>query len=800
MQRLGILILLVIAGPAVNAEAEFDVEPKRLVLRGANREQQLVVSAPGPNGLRDLTRSCKFDVGDGRVARMNGTLVEGVSDGSTTLVVSFDGERIEVPIVVEDFDQYPPVHFENDVLPIFTKLGCNSGGCHGKSTGQNGFKLSVFSFDPAADYETLLKQSRGRRALTGSPGRSLLLLKATAAVPHGGGKRLVENSRDYKVLYEWIGQGMPYGPNDASRLVSVEIFPTDRIVGFASTQQILVSAKYSDGTHRDVSSAATYTSNFGPVADVDESGLVTTGHVPGEAAITVNYMGQVAALRIQVPRPDRPASYPRLDSANPIDKLVWKKLEKMGVLPSPICEDAAFLRRASLDTIGCSPDPATVRTFVADSDPKKRARLIDQLLERDEFADLWALKWADILLVDSDALGKRGAYEFHRWLRKQFDRNRPYDEWVQELVTATGHSAREGPVNYYRALRTPEELARSVSQAFLGVRLECAQCHHHPFEKWGREDFYGVAGFFNGVERKKTSDGREVIFHSGLRETRIPVTNQLVTTRPLGSTTPPDLERGDPRLVLARWITSKENPWFAKLAVNRVVKHFLGRGLVDPEDDLRTTNPPTNAELLSFLEQSFIDSGYDLKALIRLLLNSRVYQLTSVPNESNSSDNQNFSRYFVKRLSAEVLLDAISHATGVPEAFPGHPPGTRAIELWDNRLPSYFLEIFGRPARNSPCECGRISDPTISQALHLMNAPEIERKISHPKGRVARLVASGASQNHVIEELCLAALGRFPSKVEQQIAQELFAGAPPREAAEDFLWTLLNSYDFIFVR
>ena len=593
---------------------------------------------------------------------------------------------------------------------------------------------------------------------------------------------------------------MPFGSDNTPRLVSVEVAPTERVVGFAATQQILVTAVYSDGSRRDVSGAATYTSNFDPVADVDENGLVTTGSVPGEAGITINYMGQVAAVHIQVPRPDRPAAYPRLNTHNPIDQLVWKKLEKMGILASPICDDATFLRRASLDTIGRSPDPQTVRAFVADADPEKRRRLIDGLLERDEFADLWALKWADVLLVDSRALGERGPYEFHRWLRRQFDRNRPYDEWVRELVTATGHSAREGAVNYFRALRTPEELARSVSQAFLGVRIECAQCHHHPFEKWAREDFYGLVGFFNGVERKKTSDGREVIYHSGIRETRIPVTNRLVTTRPLDSSTPPDLDRGDPRLSLARWMTSKNNPWFAKLAVNRVVKHFFGRGLVDPEDDLRTTTPPTNRELLSFLERSFVDSGYDLKALIRLLLNARVYQLSSVPNESNSGDNQNFSRYYVKRLSAEILLDAISDATGVPETFPGHPRGTRAIELWDNRMPSYFLEIFGRPPRNSPCECGRISDPTISQALHLMNAPEIERKISHPKGRVARLVASGADQNHITEEICLATLGRFPSEGERRIAQELFAGAPTRDAAEDFLWTLLNSYDFIFVR
>jgi len=440
------------------------------------------------------------------------------------------------------------------------------------------------------------------------------------------------------------------------------------------------------------------------------------------------------------------------------------------------------------------------------------------VLDRPEFADYWALIWSDILLVDRQKLGERGAYELHRWLHDQFARNRPYDQWVAEVVTATGNSGTNGPANLYRAVETPEELARTISQAFLGVRMECAQCHHHPFEKWSQDDFYGLVGFFNGLERKPIAPGRVLVYHSGLRETRIPLIEKVVATRPLDGVV--FTETGtDPRRVLAQWMTARENPWFAPLAANRLWKHFLGRGLVEPEDDLRSTNPPTNDELLNYLASELIESKFDLKQLMRTILQSRTYQLSSVTNATNRDDEQNFSHHYVRRLPAEVLLDAISSVTGEAEVFPGRPPGTRAIELWDNRLPSYFLEIFGRPERTSPCECGRSSEPTMSQALHLMNAPEVEAKIASESGRVAQLVRSGLDSDALTEELCLSTLGRLPRESERAIAQQLFQSSrerysysepnsiaipadqrPGRQAAEDFLWSLLNSYDFLFVK
>ncbi len=705
-----------------------------------------------------------------------------------------------------------PVHFGNDVVPILSKLGCNSGGCHGKASGQNGFKLSVFGFDPAADYEAIVKEARGRRVFPASPERSLFLLKPTALTPHGGGKRLDVSSPDYETLLAWVRQGMPVGRDDAPQLVRIEVVPAERVLRFEADQQVRATAIFSDGGTRDVTDAAAYTTNSDGIAEVNQRGLIHAGRVPGETAITVNYMGQVAAVQIQLPRLGAPDPYPELPANNRIDELAWAKLRKMGIVPSELADDATFLRRLFIDTIGMLPRSDEVQAFLTETSADKRRRAIDAVLSRDEFADYWALKWADILLVDRNKLGERGALEFHRWLREQFARNRPYDEWVRELITATGNTSRVGPANFYRALRSTEDVTKSVSQAFLGVRLECAQCHHHPFEQWSQSDFYGLAGFFNGLERKPAGVRRdpagqevptaELIFHAGLRETRIPYFNTVVAARLLGESTTfaASTNASDPRIALADWLTTPENRWFARLAANRLWKQFLGRGLVEPEDDLRSTNPPTNGPLLDFLADYLVENNYDLKALARLILSSRVYQLSSVPNDTNRDDTQNFSHYTVKRLPAEVLLDAISDVTGVPEQFPGKPPGTRAIALWDNRLPSYFLEIFGRPERNSPCECGRSSEPTMGQALHLMNSPEVAEKISSPTGRVAQLLRSAADQSRMVDELCLVALGRFPSEKERAVAGKLFSRSSPRDAAQDFLWTLLNSYDFLFVQ
>ncbi|MBS0264974.1 MAG: DUF1553 domain-containing protein [Planctomycetes bacterium] len=786
------------ATPAVVA---LTIEPADIVLHAASRQQQILVTARTADGrLIDVTRQASFSLADNNVARVAGTTLIPLHDGVTQLTISAAGQSIQTAVRVRNIDDSVPVHFALDVVPILTKQGCNSGGCHGRASGQNGFKLSVFGYDPIADYDAIVKQARGRRVFLSSTGRSLMLTKPSGGVPHGGGIRLAKDSPDFELLARWIDQGMPVGDEQAPRLVGLRVSPTERELAAGAEQQILATAVYSDGSLRDVSSAALYSGNAPHVAEVDARGLIRCGQRPGEAAITVNYMGQVAAVQVVSPRAGGPNPYPDLPIQNEVDAFVWAKLKKMGLLPSELADDETFLRRSTLDCLGSLPTPQELREFLADPAPDKRAKWIDRLLARDEYADYWTLKWADILLVDREKLGERGAYELYRWLRAQFATNRPYDAWVRELITAAGDSGKQGPVNFYRAAETPDALARTVSQAFLGVRVECAQCHHHPFEKWSQEDYYSLAGFFNGLERKPLTKDRVLVYHAGYREMPIPDSSLKVPAKGLDAPVSPRLMTADPRLVLAEWLTAADNPWFARLAVNRLWKNYLGRGLVESEDDLRSTNPPTNPPLLDFLARRFVESHFDLKAVMRLIMNSRTYQLSSEPTADNREDEQNFSFYYVKRLPAEALLDAISAATQVPEQFPGRPAGTRAIQLWDNRLPSYFLEIFGRPERTSPCECARSSDPTMAQTLHLMNAPEVESRIRHADGRVARLIDSGASESQIVDELCLATIGRRPSEKHKATAHKLFASSARREAAEDFLWTLLNSYDFLFVK
>jgi len=809
-----ILILLVHSARASDPSVEsLIVEPTAIVLHGTSPQQILVTCKHRDGRLIDVTREAEFSVDDAAVASAAGTKLRGTGDGTTVLTARFGGHEARVPVRVKSIADVPPVHFVNDIVPILSKLGCNSGGCHGKASGQNGFKLSVFGFDPEADHAAILKEGRGRRVQPSNPERSLILLKPTAQVPHGGGRRMSVDSLDHQLMLEWVRQGTPLGRDDAPHVIALRASPAERVMGLQSSQQILATAEFSDGSLRDVTHAAAYTSNSGIAAEVDAQGLVRTGRVPGEAAITVQYMGQVGVTRVLVPRPaalTKPTEWP---ANNDVDRLVWAKLQKMQIAPSGLSDDSTYLRRLFLDTIGTLPKPDEVRAFLADTLADKRSRAIDAVLARDEYADYWSLQWADILLLNRDKLGDRGAFEFHRWLHEQFTRNRPYNEWVRELIVASGRSDEHGPVNFYRAVRTPDQLAESVSQAFLGVRVQCAQCHHHPFEKWSQSDFYGMAGFFNGLERKpvKTAaDAKvELVYHAGYRETRMPLTDTLVPTRPLGVAEASPVRsdarlvgHDDPRMQLADWLTAPNNPWFARLVANRLWKHFLGRGLVEPEDDLRSTNPATNEPLLDWLTQQVVENRYDLKAVMRLILKSRVYQLTADPNDTNRDDEQNFSHHYIRRLSAEVMLDAISEVTGSPEPFPGRPRGTRAIELWDNRLPSYFLDTFGRSERTSPCECGRSGEPTMAQALHLMNAPEVSSKVANSTGRVARLLRTSPpiTDAAMIEELTLVALGRLPTEKELRVAQALFASTTRRDAAEDYLWTLLNSYDFLFVR
>jgi hypothetical protein len=701
-----------------------------------------------------------------------------------------------------------PVTFERDVVPILTRAGCNAGACHGKARGQNGFALSLLSYDADFDYHAIVNEARGRRVFTAAPEFSLLLRKPSGQMPHGGGKRLDTGSPDYDVLRRWVAAGLPRTPADVPKLSCIAVEPNERILDANNAQQLLVTAHYSDGSARDVTHLATFQSNESPIAAVNADGLIQAGPLPGEAAVMARFMEKFAVCNVSIPLAgDVPAElYARLPRNHFIDGHVWDKLQRLGITPSEPANDAVFLRRAYLDVLGRLPAPAEVRAFLADKAADKRAKLVDRLLERPEYADYWANKWADLLRPNPYRVGIKAVYNLDAWLRDAFRKNKPYDQFVRELLTAKGSTFRNGAAVLFRDRREPDEITTIVSQLFLGVRLDCARCHHHPFEVWGQDDFYSLAAYFARIGRKGTglsppiSGGEEIIVTGNRGEVRHPVTGQVLAPRPLGGAPATIDEDHDPRAALAEWITSDDNPYFARVLVNRVWADLMGRGLVEPVDDLRATNPPSNGPLLDALAAEFRKQRYDLKKLLRTIMTSHVYGLSSAPSKRNLADTRNYSRHYRQRLRAEVLLDAVSDLTQVPETFAAAPPGSRAMELWTVRTQSIFLDSFGRPDLNQDPPCERSSDTTVVQALHLMNAPNLHRKVTADAGRAAALAKSAKMPPEIIEELYLLVYGRLPAAEEKADCVKLFEdkSVTRRQATEDLLWALLNTPEFIF--
>ncbi len=791
-----LLLALGLAGVEVRA-ADLTVLPVRIVLDSPEATQQLLVTGRQPDGeAADLTRTVLYRIGNPQVVSIDERgVVLPRREGRTEILIEHAAETLHVPVEVRGLSDPALLSFEQEIVPILTKARCNSGGCHGKAEGQNGLKLSVFGFDPAADHAALAKDSRGRRLLVSAPAQSPLLLKATATMPHGGGRKIAVGSLHYRRMIRWIAEGAPFTGGTAAA-VAIEVEPAQRLMRAGESQQLQVTAVDAAGYRRCVTAEAEYESNADAIARVDPQGLIEAGDVPGEASILVRYLGQVAVCRVT--HPQRGIEFVRPPEANFVDRLVWDKLERLGINPSPPADDATFLRRVFLDTIGTLPTPDEAREFLADRTAEKRTRLIERLLQRDEYADYWTMRWSDMLRVDQDRTLPEGAVAMTRWLRQQIAENRPYDEFVQEILTARGNTQADGAAAVFKVLDSPEALSRSFSQLFLGVRIECAQCHHHPFERWGQEDYYGLAGFFTGVAAKGLPNGSQAILVKPGADLKQPRTGEAVAARALGAPAADFSGIADRRQVLAAWMTAPDNPYFAKVIANRLWAHYFGRGLVEPIDDIRATNPATNERLLAELEKHLREKRFDLRAFTSTLLNSRAYQLSPQTNRSNAADLQNFSHALDKALPAEVLLDAISQATGVPEKFQGWPEGYRAIQIWDNRLPSYFLRIFGRPLRASVCECERSNEPSISQALHLMNSREILSHIQAAEGRVRQLADSGKPPREILEELCLATLSRFPTADEQKLMLEEFGRADRRAAAEDILWALLNTREFLY--
>jgi hypothetical protein len=811
-----VFVFLIFAAPCT-AETPFSVTPSTLHLDGNYARAQLVVrqdssDAPADERAADLTHQAAYLSSNPKVVTVGptGELVA-VGNGEAVVTVTVAGGKRGIPVQVYGVAARPQVGFNEHILPILSKAGCNAGACHASQYGKGGFKLSVFAFAPESDYQAIVRDGIGRRVDLIDPAQSLLLLKPTLRVPHEGGRRLQYGSIDYQILKQWLANGAPPPRAESPKLVSLNVFPLRCIGAVGFTQQLRVTALYSDGKTRDVTAWTRFDSMDEGVLKVTPQGrLSAVGR--GQGVAMVRFDGQAAICTVVVPY----AKSPELagwTSENFIDRLAAAKFREIGIAPSPLCDDATFLRRAYLDAIGCLPTVAEAAAFLDSTDPDKRKKLIDKLLgmtgdpgqniHNTEYAAYWTLKWSDLIRSKSDSIGEQGMWALYNWIKESFRENKKFDQFVRELITAQGSTFSNGPANYYRISRTPQELAEETSQLFLGVRLQCAKCHHHPYENLSQADYYGFAAFFARVGVKGSQEfgifGREdVVLVRSSGEIGDPRTGKALPPTPLHDHSAADA--ADRRQALAAWLTSPRNPYFAKNIVNRYLSYLLGHGLVEPVDDMRQTNAPANTALLYALADDFVKNRFDLKHLLATIMNSRLYQLDSQPKKSNAADVHFYSHYHVKRIAAEPLLDAIDDATGVRTKFDKVPLGTRAIELPDARYNNYFLITFGKPRREGVCECERVSEPNLAQALHTLNSDLLAAKISNPKGRVARLMAGKTAPDQLVTELYLATLCRRPTSVELASCRKLLAdGKDTKAFYEDLLWSLLNSKQFLFV-
>lgn len=774
--------------------------PAVITLDGARDQERFVVLRSGPNGVtHDVTAAAKLSFTRPGIARLlPAGRLQGVADGETELVARAGGLAARIPVRVRDVSQRTRPSFRNDVIPVLTRAGCNQGSCHGAAAGKNGFRLSLFGYDPAHDHRALTRELRGRRLELAEPEASLMLLKPTRKVPHKGGKRLEPGGSMYETLRAWIAAGAPDDPADAPRLQGIEIFPDEALLaGEGARLQVVVRGRYSDGTDRDVTDLALWSASNEAAAGVDAHGVVTAKG-SGESYVMARYGSFAVVSQILVIPNEAPFTWPEDAVArNYIDEAIHRKLRRMRIAPAGVCDDATFLRRAYLDILGVLPQPEETRRFLADRRPDKRARLVDALLERPEFAMVQAMQWSEALRIESRRLERKGMVLYTEFLREAFQSRRPFDQVVRELLTAQGSNFSNPAVNFYMVERQPQQTAEMVAQVFLGVRIQCAQCHNHPFERWTMDDYYGFAAFFAQVGRKRGELPYEtIVYHRGNGEVRNRRNGRVAAPRFLGGGEP-RIERGkDRRAVLAAWLTDAENPWFAANVANRVFARFFGRGLVDPPDDVRVSNPPSHPRLHRLLGAKLVEYGYDVARLVRDLCASRTYQLRAHPDPLAQ---RSFAGAAVRRLSAEQLLDAIAHVTGVPEKYPGLPLGARATQVADGDPRKRFLDLFGRPRRTSSCTCERRSEPTLGQVLHLINGATIQAKLRSEGGRLRRLLRAGAGPEAILEELYLAAYCRYPKPEEKaRLLAVVEKGGGKPEVWEDIFWAVLNSREFVF--
>ena len=808
-----IVVLLLVLAPAHRAIAADPVEllvtPSAVTLTGPRDVRQLVVTGKYADGsVRDLTGTVEVS-GAGDVVHVgDGAFLRGRKNGSGTVTVKAGGKSAAVAVTVAKFDDPAPVSFRRDVVAALNVGGCNMGACHGTPSGKNGFRLSLRGFDPALDYVQLTRDQFGRRTST-DPNLALLALKGFGRVPHEGGARLSASSFPGEVLSAWLAEGMRNDADTLPPVKAIEVLPGSRVlVSPANRQQLAVVATFADGTARDVTRLSCFSSSDPAVADVTLSGTVEFKRA-GEVAILVRYLETLQPVRLTYLEPREGFVWSDPPEVNYVDTHVFAKLKRMTILPSGVCTDGEFVRRAYLDACGRLPTADETRAFLADSDPKKRDRLVEKLVTRPEFADFWALKWADVLRSTRKTIHAKGSYAFQHWLRDRLASGAGMDAVVRELLTASGNTYTNPPANYFRIAKDPQSLAEGTAQVFLGVRMSCAKCHNHPFEKWTQDDYYGFAAWFARVRTRPVPvlgakadpkvPSADVVVLARDGEVTHPRSGKVMKPRYPGLTDADVPAGSDRRTALADWVTEPGNPFFAKNVANRVWFHLLGKGIVDPVDDFRDSNPSCNDELLDALAADFAKSGYDLKKLVATVMKSRTYQLSAAPNETNADDAKYFSHAQTKLLSAEQLLDALCDVTGVPEKFAGVPAGTRAVQLPDGEVNHPFMRTFGQPARELSCECERESDGNLAQALQLINGPTVNEKVRNPNNRLAGLLAGKQSDREILDELYLSAVSRVPDADEAKPALAHVARAKDRRKAwEDVLWAILNTREFLF--
>jgi hypothetical protein len=795
------------------APAELSVEPAQVALAHAEDAQRLAVTGSWSDGsIRDLTREVKFASSDAAVAAVSPQgIVTPRGTGSATIQITGLGPGLAVPVTVKG-NAIRPVSFANDVMPILAKAGCNSGACHGSASGKKGFKISLRGYDPASDYVTLTRGTDARRLSLNDPAHSLLVLKPTGRVPHEGGKRFPAKGAYARTLERWIAEGAASDLAGAPKLVGLDVYPAFRTFHRPGLQQqLLVTARFSDGSRRDVTGDARFSSNNDAAADVDEQGLVKMAN-KGEAAVMVRYGDKLAVSTIVVLQHDPSFVWTNPPENNYIDRLINAKLRRMEIQPSEPATDAELLRRVYYDVIGLPPSAAEVRAFLGDSRTDKRERVIDALLERPEHAEFWALKWADLLKIRFDLMGDKGTWGMYRWLRDSVAANKPFDRFVREIVAAEGSCAQNPAANYWRVFQDPNEASEATVQVFLGIRLLCAKCHDHPFEKWVQKDYYGMAAFFTQVSRKGgRRQGDLVVFRSqAAARAGHPKTGEVLDPKYLDAQSVAVSSEKDARQLLADWMTRKDNPFLARATVNRLWSHLFGRGIIDPVDDIRSSNPAVNEPLLDALARDFVAHDFDVRHILRTMLRSRTYQLSARVNKYNAEDQRNFSHAIPRRLSAEQLLDTLSRATGIRENFQARYAGAgtvalpvggvRAGQLPDKQLTAELLELFGRPKGESTCACERHEEASMTQALHLINGRSVSRRLGDPNGRVALLVKTPKiTDREIIETLYLTAVCRLPNTEEMAIWTKHFTASGDRlKAGQDLMWVLFNTKEFLF--